>query len=118
MSSVIRTVRQGDTEAINFTLYSNGSAANITGYTSAAMYLVSRQDSSTAVSFTTAGGTFTVGTAASGACSISPSATSFLNAKSPYRGYVIVIDGTGKRSSFPEDGEIVFNVLERLSNDI
>lgn len=114
MSNVNYVIRQGDTEPVNFTLKSNSAAADLTGYSSVTMYLVGSDG--TALSFTT-GTDLTVETAASGACSISPGVTSFLSAKSPYKGYVIVVDGSAKRSSFPENGLIIFNVLSRLSND-
>lgn len=115
MSNVSYTIREGDTEAVNFTLYSAGSGANITGYTSVTMYLVGRDG--TELSFGTVAGDLTVETASGGACSISPAEDDFLAAKSVYKGYVVVVDGSGKRSSFPEDGWLNFVVLSRVSND-
>ena len=38
-------------------------------------------------------------------------------AKSQYLGYIIVVDGDGARTSFPSNGEFLFNILERYTGD-
>ena len=107
--------RQGTTEPVNVTLMDGTSAANITGYGSVAIYLRSK-DGSVSVEKNTSDG-ISVVSASAGTLTITFGASDLLYSKELYKGYIVVVDGTGKRSSFPSDGEFVFKMLERFSND-
>lgn len=116
MTTTIFEIREGTTEPITVTLYDGTTAANITGYSSVALFL--RAEDGTTISKTDGvGGGITVTTAASGLLAVSFGETDLLYSKRNYSGYIIVEDGTGKRSAFPSDSEFIFNVRERFSND-
>jgi hypothetical protein len=110
--------REGTTEPITMTLYDGATAADISGYSSVSLFLRST-DNSVQSEATTANGGITVTTAASGVIALNPSllTTALLYSKQGYYGYVIVVDGTGKRSSFPSNEDFVFRMLERYSGD-
>lgn len=108
--------REGTTDPVNIILYDNGSPADITGYTSVAIFLKSR-DETVQVEKATGGSGITVNDAAAGDISVQFSESDLLYAKRSYSGYVIVVDGSGYRSSFPEDEEFVFVVRPRYSSD-
>lgn len=110
MSDVILHFREGTTEPVNITLYDGTTAANITGYGSVTIFL--KADDGTEVEKTAA-----VVDAAAGTITVTFGATDLLYSKTLYRGYVIVVDGAGKRTSFPSNGEIIFKMRERFSGD-
>lgn len=115
MSDVIYQFREGTTEPVNITLMDGTSAANITGYGSVSIFLKAETDG-TQVEKTTPTDV-TVVSAAAGTITVTFGATDLLYSKVQYRGYIIVVDGSGKRTSFPSDGEIVFRMRERFSGD-
>lgn len=110
--------REGTTEPIAMTLMDGTSGAVLTGYTSISIFLRS-EDSAVQSEASTADSGITVTTAASGIIALNPAllTTALTFAKRRYSGYVIVVDGNSKRSSFPSNGEFLFNVLERYSGD-
>lgn len=101
---------------MSITLYSEGSVADITGYTSVAIFLKS-QDGEALVEKATGGSGITVTDAANGVIGVQFGESDLLYAKRRYSGYVLVVDGSGNRSSFPEDEEFVFVIQPRYSND-
>jgi len=110
--------REGTTEPITITLYDGATAANITGYSSVSLFLRSL-DGVVQSEASTADSGIVVTTAASGIITLDPTklTTALLFSKELYYGYIIVVDGTSKRSSFPSDGEFVFKMRERYSGD-
>lgn len=107
--------RQGTTEPVNITLMDGSSAANITGYTSVALFLRSKDDSLLVEKSTSDG--INVTSASAGTLTVTFGATDLLYSKDYYTGYILVVDGTGKRTSFPSNGEFIFKMLERFAND-
>lgn len=107
--------RQGTTEPVNITLMDGTSAANITGYGSVAIFLRSK-DGAASVEKSTSGG-ISVVSASAGTITVTFDAGDLLYSKDYYTGYILVVDGTGKRTYFPSNGEFVFKMLERFSND-
>lgn len=110
--------REGTTEPIDITLYDGATAANITGYTKVSLFLRSLDSAVQSEASTTDNG-ITVTSAAAGTIKLHPSllTTALLYSKEAYLGYIIVEDGSSKRSPFPSDGEFVFKMLERYSGD-
>lgn len=110
--------REGTTEPVTITLYDGTTAANITGYTSVSIFLKSA-DGATQSEASTADSGIVVTTAASGIITLHPSllTTALLFSKEYYTGYIIVVDTSSKRSSFPSDGNFIFRILERYSGD-
>lgn len=110
--------REGDTEPITITLMDGANSASITGYSSVSIFLRS-SDGSAQSEASTADSGITVTTAASGIITLDPSklTTPLLYSKGAYVGYVIVVDGTGKRSSFPSNEEFEIRMRERFSGD-
>ena len=110
--------REGNTEPVDITLYDGTTAANITGYSSVSIFLRS-EDGTAQVEGTTPSSGVTVVSAAAGTIQFVPaSATGTLTfAKNLYYGYIIVVDGSSRRTSFPSDGDFVFKMLERYSCD-
>lgn len=110
--------REGTTEPIDITLYDGTTAANITGYTSVSLFLKSLDGASQSEASTADSG-ITVTSASAGTIKLHPSllTSALLYSKEAYTGYIIVVDGSSKRSSFPSDGEFVFKMLERYSGD-
>lgn len=116
MTTPHKKFRQGTTDPLEITLLdSDGAAANITGYGSITIFLRSA-DGLVEVEKTTPTDV-TCATPSSGVVSINFGASDLLFSKASYNGYVIVVDGSGKRSSFPDDGEFVIDMLERYSGD-
>ena len=111
----VKHYREGTTDPVNITLYSRGSLADITGYTSVAIFLKSA-DGATVVEKATGNG-ITVNDAAAGDISVQFDEGDLLYANGGYNGYVLVVDGSGNRASFPEDGEFTFVMHPRYSND-
>lgn len=114
--AITKHYREGTTDPVSITLYSNGSAANITGYTSVAIFLKSH-DGEVSVEKATGGSGITVSDAAAGEISVQFDEDDLLYAKRSYRGYVLVVDGSNNRSSFPENEEFSFLMRPRYSND-
>lgn len=108
--------REGTTEPVSITLHSNNAAADITGYTSVAIFLKSR-DGLALVEKATGGSGITVTDAENGAISVEFVEDDLLYAKRHYSGYVLVVDGSGNRSSFPENEDFLFMIQPRYSND-
>lgn len=110
--------REGSTEPITITLKDGTSGANITGYSSVSIFLRS-SDGLVQSEASTADSGITVTTAASGIITLDPSklTTPLLYSKGAYVGYVIVVDGTSKRSSFPSNEEFEIRMRERFSGD-
>ena len=110
--------REGTTETITITLYDGASPANISGYSSVSLFLRSGDGSAQSEAVNSNGG-ITITTAASGIIALNPSllTTPLLYSKEVYYGYVIVVDGTSKRSSFPSNEEFAIKMLERYSGD-
>lgn len=108
--------REGTTDPVNIILYDNGSPAVITGYTSVAIFLISADEAAT-VEKATGGSGITVNDDTAGDISVTFGENDLLYAKSFYKGYVIVVDGSGNRSAFPENGEFVFQMRPRYSHD-
>lgn len=108
--------REGTTDPVNIILYDNGSAANIAGYTSVALFLKSA-DELTTVEKATGGSGITVNNAAAGDIDVQFDEGDLLYADGSYSGYIIVVDGSGNRSSFPEAEDFVFVMRPRYSND-
>jgi hypothetical protein len=115
MSNISIDFREGTTEPVNITLMDGSSAANITGYGSVSIFLRS-EDGATQVEKTTPTDVAVV-SASGGTITVTFGASDLLFSKVQYRGYIIVVDGTGKRTSFPSNGEIVFKMRERFSGD-
>jgi hypothetical protein len=107
--------REGDTDPIDITLYNGTTAAVITGYTSVAIFLRSEDGAAEVEGVTPASGV-TVVDAAAGTIRFHPSAATgtMTYAKNRYFGYVLVIDGTGKRATFPT---FMIQMLERFAGD-
>lgn len=112
---ITKYYREGTTDPVNIILKANGSPADITGYTSVAIFLTS-MDGLAAVEKLTGSG-ITVNDASAGDIDVQFAEDDLLYARGRYRGYVIVIDGSGNRASFPEDEEFVFVMRPRYSND-
>jgi hypothetical protein len=108
--------REGTTDPVNIILYSRGSPAPITGYTSVAIFLKSGHGSAVVEKVTSDGGV-TVNDAAAGDISVQFAEDDLLYANASYSGYVLVVDGSGNRASFPENEEFVFIMRPRYSND-
>lgn len=115
MSDITFNFREGTTEPVNITIYNGTTAANITGYSAVWIFLRS-QDGATQVEKSTSDGVAVV-SASAGTITVTFGASDLLYSKGAYRGYIIVIDGSSKRSSFPSNGEIVFKMRERFSGD-
>lgn len=111
-------LREGTTEPITVTLKDGTSGANITGYTSVSVFLRSA-DGAVQSEGSTADSSVTVTTAASGIVAVHPGllSTALAFAKDFFYGYFIVVDGSGKRTPFPSDGEFIIKMLERFSGD-
>lgn len=105
--------REGTTEPITITLKDGTSAADITGYASVTIFLRS-QDGATQTE-----AALTVTTADSGIVSLDPGdlTTPLVFSDGAYFGYIIVVDGSADRTSFPSNGEFLFSMLERYSGD-
>lgn len=114
--AITKHYREGTTDPVSITLYSNGAAAAITGYTSVAIFLKSN-DGEALVEKATGGSGITVTDAANGVISVQFAEDDLLYAKRSYRGYALVIDGSGNRAPFPEGEEFVFVMHPRYSND-
>ena len=113
--NTVYELRQGTTEPLAVTLYDGAVGANLAGV--AGIYLFLRSDDgATQVTKSTSSG-ITVTTAASGIIALSFGATDLLFSKVAYNGYFIVVDGTGKRASFPNNNEIRIVMRERFSGD-
>lgn len=108
--------RQGSTDPVAITLYSRGSPADITGYTSVALFLTSK-DGAAVVEKATGGSGITVTDADVGEISVQFAEGDLLYAKEHYTGYVLVVDGSGNRAAFPENEEFYFVIRPRYSND-
>lgn len=110
--------REGTTEPIDITLKDGSSAADITGYTSIGLFLRSGDGSHESEASSTDNG-ITVTSASAGTIQLHPSllTSALLYSEKEYRGYIIVVDGSSKRSSFPSDGEFVIKMLERYAGD-
>lgn len=110
--------REGTTEPITIFLKDGTSAANITGNASVSIFLRS-SDGATQSEASTADNGITVTTAASGEIALHPAllTTALLFSKERYYGYIIVVDGTSKRTSFPSNDQLEFIMLERFSGD-
>ena len=110
--------REGTTEPITITLYDGADAANITGYASVSLFLRSA-DGTAQSEASTADGGIVVTTAASGIITLDPTklTAALTHAKEVYYGYVIVVDGTAKRTAFPSGKEFTIIVTERYSGD-
>lgn len=110
--------REGTTEPLTITLYDGATAANITGYSSVSLFLKSA-DGAAQSEASTADSGIVVTTAASGIITLDPSklTTALLHSKEVYYGYVIVVDGTSKRTAFPNGKEFTIVVTERYSGD-
>lgn len=108
-------IREGTTEPIDITLKDGTDAASITGYSSVSLYLRSIDGTAEVEKSTTDG--ISVTSAATGAITVTFGSTDLEYSKLKYNGYIIVVDGTGARSSFPSDGEFVFQMHERFSGD-
>jgi hypothetical protein len=65
----------------------------------------------------TGGNGITVTAAATGEISVQFGESDLLYAKGSYRGYVLVVDGSGNRAAFPEKDEFIFVMRPRFSND-
>lgn len=113
---IIKYHREGSTDPVNIILHSNGSPADITGFASVAIFLLSANEQVT-VEKATGGNGITVNDAAAGDIDVQFGESDLLYALGWYTGYVIVIDGSGNRSSFPENEEIKFVIRPRFSND-
>lgn len=103
-------IREGTTKPIVISLYDGDSPAVITGYSSVTLYLKAGDG-------TTVTKTPTVVTAATGSLTVSFAATDLLFSKVQYSGYIVVVDGAGKRTPFPSNGEFLFTMHPRYSND-
>lgn len=114
--AITKHYRQGTTDPVTITLYSRGSPADITGYTSVAFFLTSR-DGQALVEKATGGDGITVTDADAGAISVQFAEADLLYSKISYSGYVLVVDGQGNRAAFPEDEEFLFVMRPRYSND-
>lgn len=110
--------REGSTEPITINLKDGTTAANITGYASVSLFLRSA-DGLAQSEASTADSGITVTTAASGTIALNPSllTSALLFSKVSYFGYVIVVDGSSKRTSFPSDDEFEIVMRERFSGD-
>lgn len=110
--------RQGTTEPIAITLYDGTTAANITGYQSISIFFRS-VDGTAESEASTADSGITVTTAASGLIVLHPAllTNALLFSKGHYFGYIVVVDGNGKRSTFPSNGYFKFVMLERFTGD-
>lgn len=110
--------REGDTEPIDITLMDGANSASITGYSSVSVFFRS-SDGSAQSEVSTADSGVTVTTPSSGLISLDPTkfTTPLAYSKGAYSGYVIVVDGTGKRSSFPSNEEFEIRMRERFSGD-
>lgn len=117
MSTVFK-YREGTTEPIDITLKDGDSAANITGYTSVALFLRSA-DGAAESEASTADSGITVTSASAGTIKLHPSLLSaaLTYAKRVYYGYIIVVDSSSKRSSFPSNDNFEFRMLERFTGD-
>ena len=115
MSTSHKKFRQGTTDPLEITLMDGDSVANLTGYASITIFLRSA-DGLAEVEKTTPTDV-TCATPSSGVVSINFGASDLLFSKASYNGYVIVVDGSGKRSSFPDDGEFTIDMLERFTGD-
>lgn len=110
--------RQGTTEPITMTLKDGTSAANITGYSSVSIFLRSA-DGAVESEASTADSGITVTTAASGIIALNPAllTNALLFSKERYFGYIVVVDGSSKRTTFPSNDQLEFIMLERFSGD-
>ena len=108
--------REGTTDPVNIILKSDGSPAVITGYTSVSIFLKSLDGVAT-VEKATGGSGITVNDDTAGDIDVQFAEDDLLYSKSRYSGYVIVVDGSGNRASFPEDEEFVFIMRPRYSHD-
>lgn len=118
MSNPIFYFREGNTEPVDITLYDGTSAANITGYTSVAIFLRSEDGSVQVEGVTPSSGVAVVSASAGTIQFVPAAATAALTfSKVSYSGYVLVIDASGRRTTFPSDGEFVFRMLERYTGD-
>ena len=110
--------REGSTDPISITLYNGTTPADITGYGSVSFFLRSTDNSVQSEASTTDSG-ITVTTASAGAIVLHPNllTSALLFSKVAYLGYVIVVDGTGKRSDFPGGDGFVFKMYERFTGD-
>lgn len=114
--AIMKYYRQGTTDPVAITLYSRGAPADITGYTSVALFLTSH-DGLALVEKATGGSGITVTDADAGAISVQFDEGDLLYAKAGYRGYVLVVDGQGNRAAFPEGEEFIFVMRPRYTND-
>lgn len=110
-------IREDTTEPINITLKSNGSAADISGYSSVSIFLRSVDNPTVGVEHDTVDGNVVIVSAAAGTITVQFDENDLLNSMSPYSGYILVVDGTGNRSTFPEGDEFLFIVGERYTDD-
>jgi hypothetical protein len=108
--------REGDTDPVAITLMDGEDPADITGYASVSLFLRSK-DKQEQVEKATGGNGITVVDADAGEITVTFEEDELAFAKSRYEGYFIVVDGSGNRSSFPNDEEIAFVMRERLSGD-
>lgn len=110
--------REGDTEPKGMTLLDNGVGANITGYTSVSIFLKS-SDGLVESEASTANGGITVTTAALGVIALHPAllTVALVFSKQYYFGYVTVVDGNGKRSTFPQGKPFMFRMFQRFPGD-
>jgi hypothetical protein len=115
MTTPHKKFRQGTTDPLEITLMDGDSVANLTGYASITIFLRSA-DGLVEVEKTTPTDV-TCATPSSGVVSVNFAVADLLFSKGSYHGYVIVVDGSAKRSSFPDDGDFVIDMLERYSGD-
>lgn len=110
--------RQGRTEPVTINLKDGTSAANITGYSSVSIFLRSA-DGAVESEASTADSGITVTTAASGEIALHPAllTNALLFSKERYFGYIVVVDGSSKRTDFPSNDQLEFIMLERFTGD-
>lgn len=110
--------RQGTTEPITIYLKDGSTAANITGYSSVSIFLRSA-DGAVESEASTADSGVTVTTAASGEIALHPAllTAALLFSKERYFGYIVVVDGSSKRTTFPSNDQLEFIMLERFTGD-
>lgn len=104
-------MKEGDTEAIVFTLGNAGVPFSLSGYT----VTMAVHDSAGAVVATT-GGKVVVDPdqgANPGKVTYSPGSTDLLATKTPHRASFTAQDGDGKQQTFPEDGYVYLKVQPR-----
>lgn len=108
------TMRQGDTAKQKFTLKNKGQALDITGFAGLSFHFKSSEDESVTVDFDTLNTNVFADDASNGAVSFKDVSSNLVQAKSPYFGYVLLVDSDG-RHTFPQDGFIELTVLDRYT---